>query len=199
MKKPKDHHKPISPEKGKLLLDLARATIAEHLGVRHEAKGISGASDTKVNPEFTRKAGTFVTLHKHGELRGCIGHIEPDETIFQGIRSNAVNAAFSDPRFHALSSDEFEEIEIEISLLTPPEKIEYTDSDDLVAKLRPGIDGVIIKHGPRKATFLPQVWEQLPEPERFLSHLCTKAGLDRYTWKKGTLTVLTYQVTCFEE
>ena len=115
------------------------------------------------------------------------------------MRVNAINAAFRDPRFPPLSRDELNRIKIEVSILTNPRPLEYKDAQDLLAKLRPGIDGVIIKKGFHEATFLPQVWEQLPRKEDFLTHLCLKAGLDGDAWRRGDLEVSTYQVQAFEE
>jgi AmmeMemoRadiSam system protein A len=116
-----------------------------------------------------------------------------------GVKRNAVNAAFHDPRFPSLSAAELERTEIEVSILTEPLPLEYRDWRDLVQKLRVNADGVIIRKGHTSATFLPQVWEQLPQPEDFLAHLCLKAGLLRDAWKSSELEVLTYQVQYFEE
>ena len=134
-----------------------------------------------------------------GGLRGCIGHIIPQESLIEGIRVNAINAAFRDPRFKPLSKKEWEKVEIEISILTEPGPLEYADAADLLRKLRPGIDGVIIKKGHNQATFLPQVWEQLPDKKEFLTHLCLKAGLVGNEWKKEKLEIQIYQVQAFEE
>ena len=116
-----------------------------------------------------------------------------------GVRDNARNAAFHDPRFSPLGKRELDALQIEVSVLSEPVPLAYTDADDLLARLRPGIDGVIIKKGSASATFLPQVWEQLPQPEPFLSHLCAKAGLPAEQWRKGDLKVRVYQVQYFEE
>jgi len=140
-----------------------------------------------------------VTLTIGDNLRGCIGHITPQETLFEGIKINAINAAFRDPRFSPLSKKEWERVKIEISVLTDPEELPYEDAPDLLNKLRAGVDGVILKKGYYQATFLPQVWEQLPKKEDFLGHLCVKAGLDRDDWKKEKLEVSTYQVQAFME
>ena len=140
-----------------------------------------------------------MTLTIDGGLRGCIGHIVPRESLIEGIRVNAINAAFRDPRFRPLSRKEWERIKIEISILTEPRPLEYADAEDLLQKIRPGIDGLIIKKGHHQATFLPQVWEQLPDKKEFLTHLCLKAGLIGNEWKKEKLEVQTYQVQAFEE
>jgi AmmeMemoRadiSam system protein A len=143
--------------------------------------------------------GTFVTLKMDDQLRGCIGSLSATAPIVSGVRDNALNAAFHDPRFSPLSKRELDRVQIEVSVLSEPVPLAYTDADDLLSRLRPGIDGVIIKKGLASATFLPQVWEQLPQPEPFLSHLCMKAGLPADGWREGDLTVLVYQVQYFEE
>ncbi len=143
--------------------------------------------------------GTFVSLHKKGDLRGCIGNIEPSKTIYDGVKDNAKHAAFKDPRFKPLSYDELGETSIEVSILTQPQRLDYTDPDELIGKIRPGIDGVIVEKEIHRATFLPQVWDQLKDPRLFLAHLCMKAGLSSEEWKSGELKVFTYQVQLFEE
>ena len=115
------------------------------------------------------------------------------------MRHNALNAAFQDPRFPPLSPEELDQIVIEVSVLTPPETLTYSDADDLVSRLRPGIDGVILRRGSASATFLPQVWKQLPRCQDFLSHLCLKAGLAAQSWREDHLQVEIYQVQYFEE
>lgn len=189
--------KKISEHDGSLLLKLARESIVQKF--RQKENKIDSFKK-RFSSQILREArGTFVTLHKNKKLRGCIGNIEPVKKIFNGICDNAKHAAFSDTRFTPLSYEELDETDIEISILTMPEKIDYTDSNDLIAKLKPGIDGVIIKKNYNSATFLPQVWEQLKNTEIFLTHLCTKAGLSADAWKSGDLEVSTYQVQLFEE
>ena len=150
-------------------------------------------------PRYSERRGTFVTLTMDGALRGCIGHIIPQESLIEGVRENAINAAFRDPRFRPLSRQEWEKTKIEVSILTEPKSLAYADGEDLLKKLRPGVDGVILKKGYRQATFLPQVWDQLPDKKEFLTHLCLKAGLDGHAWKKDKLEVLVYQVQAFHE
>jgi AmmeMemoRadiSam system protein A len=116
-----------------------------------------------------------------------------------GVKRNANNAAFHDPRFAPLKANELDQADIEISILTEPQALEYRGSKDLLAKLRPHVDGVILRKGAASATFLPQVWEQLPKPDQFLSNLCRKAGLSADTWEKTQLEISTYQVQYFEE
>ncbi len=190
-----------SSDEGKFLLKLARSTIAERLGVPldKESREIKSPGKFFDNKFLNEKKGVFVTLHLNGSLRGCIGSLEPHETIVQGVINNSINAAFHDPRFSPLSMDEFKEIDIEVSILSRPEKLEYSDGKDLVSKLEPGVDGVIISKGRAGATFLPQVWDQLPDAESFLSQLCRKAGLPGDEWEKGDLDVKIYHVQYFNE
>ncbi len=187
----------LSKEDGALLLELARENILCELGKKNDNLTVL---KTKVSTRVLKEnRGTFVSLHKKGGLRGCIGNIEPVKTILQGVMDNAKHAAFNDSRFSPLSYKELENTTIEVSILTPPKKLDYTDADDLMAKIRPGIDGVIIKKHYHSATFLPQVWEQLKNPRAFLDQLCMKAGLSQEEWESGDLSVSTYQVQLFEE
>jgi AmmeMemoRadiSam system protein A len=185
----------LTEEEGRHLLVSARKAIECQL---FDRKGDLDSS-ADLPAKFLERRGTFVTLTIHGNLRGCIGHIVPQESLIEGIRVNAINAAFRDPRFRPLSRKEWEDVKIEVSILTEPKPLPYTDSNDLLRRLRPGTDGLIIKKGYCEATFLPQVWEQLPKKQEFLRHLCLKAGLEGDAWKDGDLEVSTYQVQAFEE
>jgi AmmeMemoRadiSam system protein A len=185
----------LTEEEGRYLLSVARKTIEQkifNLGAQLELESFN--SNT-----FSEKRGTFVTLTIDDGLRGCIGNIVPQESLLDGVKANAINAAFRDPRFRPLSDKEWVKVKIEISILTDPKPLDYSNGRDLLEKLRSGTDGVILKKGYNQATFLPQVWEQLPEKKEFLTHLCLKAGLDGDEWEKGRLEVLTYQVQAFEE
>ena len=180
-----------------MLLEVARKSIADRLGVE---TGVSPVGDDAArDPVFQSNRGTFVTLKINDQLRGCIGNLVPEKPLIKGVRDNAVNAAFNDPRFGPLSPEEFSKIQIEVSLLTEPQPLEYTDAQDLLDKIRPHVDGLIIQKGAHSATFLPQVWEQLPDRKAFLQQLCMKAGLPPDAWEKGDLQVFTYQVQYFEE
>jgi len=200
--KPRKHEKEtdmadtdkLTEEEGRYLISVARKTIEQRLLDQEEQP-----SDAGLSAKFHEHRGTFVTLTTGGNLRGCIGHIIPHESLIEGVRVNAVNAAFRDPRFPPLTKDEWKRVTVEVSILTEPKSLSYADAEDLLEKLRPDIDGVIIKKGYHQATFLPQVWEQLPEKEQFLTHLCLKAGLGADAWKKGDLEVSIYQVQAFEE
>lgn len=187
----------MDKEKGELLIKLARRTIADNLGV--PAPSDAGLDAALEDSAFSEKRGTFVTLTIGGELRGCIGNLSSDKTIREGVRDNAVSAAFYDPRFPSLSRKELAAVDIEVSLLTNPRPLTFSDADDLLAKLRPGIDGVIVSKGGRSATFLPQVWEQIPDKNLFLSHLCAKAGMPPDAWRSPGLAVQTYEVQYFHE
>lgn len=189
----------FSPQKGQALVRLARRTLNKKMGRSTDKSRDSALDRVLADPDFETMCGTFVTLTMEGQLRGCIGSLEPDEVIREGVRANALNAAFHDPRFPPVTSRELDKIDIEISILTRPRVLVYTDGKDLAAKLRCGIDGVIIRKGAARATFLPQVWDQLPQPEDFLGHLCRKAGLAGDAWQTDDLEVMTYQVQYFHE
>ena len=188
----------LTEAQGQILLRLARQTIAARLGLSDAASTTLPAHEL-TDPAFQEQRGTFVTIKIGNQLRGCMGCLTPSETILEGIRRNAINAAFNDPRFPPLTGPELEQAEIEVSILTNPQELVYAGGSDLLKKLRANIDGAIISQGMARATFLPQVWEQLPRAEEFLAHLCRKAGLSPEEWKKGALGVETYQVQYFHE
>ena len=175
---------------GKVLLSIARSAIAQELGLpalgetNHAALGEAGA--------------TFVTLRRAGQLRGCIGSVRPVRPLGVDVRANAIAAAFGDPRFPPLAVVEFKEVDVEVSLLTADERIDVVDEDDLVAHLRPGLDGLILQYGQRRATFLPQVWDALPDPRDFLAALKQKAGLPQDFWNSN-MNVSRYGVTKWVE
>jgi len=151
-------------------------------------------------PLHLREAGaSFVTLTAHGQLRGCIGVLEPYQSLAQDVREHAVAAALEDPRFPAVTQDELNRIQIEVSRLTRPIPLEYKDSEDLLQKLHPHVHGVILKDGFRRSTFLPQVWEKIPDPAEFLNNLCSKMGASSDLWRRKHLDVLVYQVEEFKE
>ena len=155
---------------GTTLLALARAAIAHRLG-RGPAPVVPD------DPRVHAKGATFITLARDGELRGCIGSLRRSRALGEDVIHNAVAAAMEDPRFPPLSAAEFDALTVEVSLLSEPEFLEFSGEQGLLAQLRPGEDGLIIFSGCRSATFLPQVWEQLPEPRQFLAALKHKAGL----------------------
>jgi AmmeMemoRadiSam system protein A len=177
------------------LLSLARESIGYSLKSR---KSYSVDPDL-LNPGLREKRACFVTLTLDGRLRGCIGHLEAIQPLYKDVIENAVSAAFDDPRFPPLGEEELDRVEIELSILGKPVDLDYKDAHDLVKKLSPGKDGVILRKGAYGATFLPQVWDQIKTPEDFLSHLCAKAGLDLGEWRKGKLEIQTYSVEAFSE
>jgi AmmeMemoRadiSam system protein A len=142
---------------------------------------------------------SFVTLTENGELRGCIGALEPYQSLAEDVREHAVSAALNDYRFPPVRSTELSGIHIEVSRLTAPVPLEYENWKDLLVKLRPGVDGVVLRDGARRATFLPQVWEKIPKAEDFLDNLCYKMGAAPDSWRRKHLEVLVYQVEEFHE
>ena len=184
-----------SAEERRFLLELARKTVREVVAT---GKLPEVAAD-KLTPKFTAKKGCFVTLTERGALRGCIGHIVAQEPLVQAIVDNARNAALCDPRFRPVTADEVGQLEIEISVLTEPLPLFFSSPDDLLRKLQPGQDGVVLQIGGRGATYLPQVWEQLPDKSEFLDSLAQKAGCEASAWRGQGVTVQIYHVESFKE
>ena len=150
------------------------------------------------HPKLAQLAATFVTLTKSGQLRGCIGSLEAYRPLASDVADNAFAAAFRDSRFTPVKQDELAQIRVEVSLLEPPEGLEFLDETDAIARLCPGIDGLILTHGSRRATFLPQVWESLPDPHRFMEQLKLKAGLTTDFWD-DKITLARYRVQKWKE
>lgn len=182
-------------EQRRFLLGVARRAIGYYLAMGERFV----LADGEVDEVFRVERGVFVTLTLAGVLRGCIGHIEPIQAVYRDVIENAVHAAFHDVRFSSLSEEEFDLVHIEISVLSLPEKLLYSGVEDLLVQLKPAVHGVIIRLGEASATFLPQVWEELPEKDLFLSHLCVKAGLSSRAWRDSDLEVEVYTVECFGE
>jgi hypothetical protein len=181
----------------KFLLNLARTTLA---GVATNPDWSGPELSAKdVPPKLTETKACFVTLTEHGELRGCIGHIFPQEPLYLAIEDNARSAATRDPRFLRVQPDEVDKIKIEISVLTEPQPLRFNSPEDLLGKLQPYNDGVVLKIGPRGATFLPQVWEQIPDKVEFLNQLSEKAGCEPSAWRGKETSVSIYHVEAFEE
>lgn len=137
------------------------------------------------------RRASFVTLTVESRLRGCIGTLEAHRTLIEDVVANAYSAAFEDPRFPPLERVEFERLEIHLSLLTAPEPMAFATEQELLAQIRPSVDGLVLQEGARRGTFLPSVWEQLPDPVEFLRHLKRKAGLPADYWS-ATLRVSRY-------
>jgi AmmeMemoRadiSam system protein A len=162
------------------LLCIARSSISE--GVR---TGRPISVDTRDLPAALQALRcTFVTLLRDGELRGCTGSMEPVQPLAVDVAMVACQTALSDPRFYPVQAEEISEINIEVSILSPLEALPVSSEADLLARLRPGIDGLVLELGPRRATFLPKVWETLPDPRDFVGELKRKAGLPRDFWSE---------------
>ncbi len=160
------------------LLEVARRSIQQ---------GLRYYTPLEVNPEdypetLRPPRATFVTLTIGGRLRGCIGTLEARQPLVCDVAEHAYAAAFEDPRFPRLDEEEFPRLDIHISILSPSEPLPFSSEDDLLRQLRPGVDGLILRLGHRRATFLPSVWEELPDPYIFLSQLRHKAGLPLDYW-----------------
>ncbi|RKX32914.1 MAG: AMMECR1 domain-containing protein [Verrucomicrobia bacterium] len=160
------------------LLDIARSSLKS---------GLSAGRPTEVDletlpPRLREPRATFVTLEKNHDLRGCIGSLQPSRPLAADVAHNAFAAAFRDPRFPPLREDELPALEIHISILSPLEPLEFKSEEDLLRQLRPQVDGVLLADGFYQGTFLPSVWESLPDPHSFLTHLKLKAGLPADYW-----------------
>ena len=190
---------PLTPGQGAALVALARQTLAGHFGEAIDPAQARHLAARLEDPALQHIGATFVTLTLDERLRGCIGSLSATAPIVTSVRDNALNAAFHDPRFAPLRRHELARVHIEVSVLSEPVPLAYANADELLVRLRPGVDGVIIQKGSASATFLPQVWQQLARPEAFLDHLCTKAGLRPDRWRQGDLVVQVYQVQYFEE
>ena len=184
---------PLSEQEKQILLDLADQSIVAAI---HQ--NVPPRVDLDSLPDRLKQPGaSFVTLTRNGLLRGCIGTLKHEFPLAQDVVLRAGAAATDDPRFPPLQADEIEDTEIEISVLTTPQPLEYNAPDDIPNLLVPGLDGVTIVHDRKKATFLPQVWEKVDGPEHFLSMLCQKALLPTDAWKRGELEISIYRVESF--
>ena len=186
----------FSAAERKFLLELARKGVAAAAAgdnlPQPEAKDLAG--------QFAQLRACFVTLKENGQLRGCVGSIFPREPLCQAILHAARSAAVEDHRFPPVKPEELKQIHVEVSVLTLPERLKYRSPEELLAKLRPGIDGVVLRVGSHQGLFLPQVWEQLPDKVQFLNRLTEeKAGLEAASWKRPDARILVYQVEAFEE
>lgn len=184
----------MKPEHQAILLEIARVSISTFLET-----GKQYSPDLKTLPEELQEHhATFVTLHLDKRLRGCIGMLEACRPLAQDVAENAYSAAFEDPRFPQVTQTEFPNIKIHISALSTPAEITCTSEQDLLSKIRPNVDGLILDEHGRRGTFLPSVWEELPTPELFLAHLKMKAGLPTDYWS-DTIRVFRYTAEYFGE
>ena len=185
----------LCPAEQAILLEQARHALTQGvLGNPLEALNLEAFP-----PKLRQPGATFVTLTIGGNLRGCVGALEPYQPLIEDVREHAVAAALEDYRFNPVSKSELSNITIEISRLTPPTKINYAAPEELKTKIRPGVDGVVLRDGTRRATFLPQVWEQISDFDLFMTQLCYKMGTAGNIWKHKILGVEVYQVEEFHE
>jgi hypothetical protein len=175
---------------GTALLARARNAIAGEFGIAPRPE--------PDHPALHAPGATFVTLTQRGELRGCIGSLEAWRPLDQDVRANALAAAFRDPRFAPLIEAELPRTRVEVSLLTASTPMPFASEADAIARMRPGIDGMILEYGMHRGTFLPQVWESLPEPRQFMAHLKQKAGLPADFWSPD-LKLSRYEVQKWKE
>ena len=185
----------LSDEERSYLLKLARQSLEAAVNKQPPPRILPG----DLSSQLSTPGASFVTLTIRGMLRGCVGALEPYQSLANDVSEHAVAAGLQDFRFPPVRPEELSQIEIEISRLTMPQPLHYSTPESLLHSLRPGVDGVVLRDGMRKATFLPQVWEKLPDPVEFLEHLCAKMGADPGLWKRKKLDVSVYQVEEFHE
>ena len=186
----------LSLEDQQTLLRLAR----EAMECRVRGEKLPPLDEASLSAQLREPGASFITLTIHGQLRGCIGALEAYQPLAKDVRAHAIAAALEDPRFPPVREDELSRIQIEVSRLTRPRPLEYKDAEDLLSKLRPHVDGVILRDGMyHRGTFLPQVWEKIPDAAEFLNNLCYKMGVSKNLWRNKHLDVLIYQVEEFHE
>lgn len=178
-----------------VLLQIAKTAILERF---HTFYKIDKDAIYKAYPFLEEQGATFVTLKYDHHLRGCIGSLVAHRTLLEDVISNACSAAFQDPRFHPLHERELPNISVEVSVLSVPQLLEYDDFEDLLQKVVPDIDGLILNHKGQQGTFLPQVWEELKSPKEFLEHLCMKAGLSPIIFEEHP-SIYRYRVEAIED
>ncbi len=183
----------VGGKQQKYLLEIARKTIEAYLD---DGKPLDFEA---LYDELKERKGTFVTLEKNGQLRGCIGNIVPGKEVYLSVSDNAISAAFRDPRFSPLTRNELDDLKIEVSILSVPELIKVDRPQDYIDKIDAGKDGIIIQKGNRSATYLPQVWEKIPDKQMFLDSLCQKALLPRDCWMDEGVEIYRYSVQHFSE
>lgn len=184
---------PLTQPEKDYLLDLAYRSV-EAAANRRPLPVVEGDLPY---PRLMEPGASFVTLTIRGQLRGCIGTIQARLPLVQDVILHAADAALRDPRFPPVQPDEVPHIDVEVSVLTNPEPLQFETPEEIPSLLRPHVDGVILRLGNRRATFLPQVWEKLPDPEEFLNRLCEKAYLPTECWKSEPVEIATYQVESF--
>lgn len=180
----------VKTEQGRILIPIARSSISSSLGREQPAE--------ETAPWLQEKGACFVTLTQNGELRGCIGTLEAHRSLLQDVKSNAHSAAFRDTRFSPLTAAELDQTEVEISLLSAMQPMQFGSERDALSQLNPGVHGVVFEFGRHRSTFLPQVWEQLPSVVEFMAHLKYKAGLPPDFWAEG-VRLSSYTVSKWKE
>ena len=185
----------LTDQEKSILLEIARESIQAATNM----EDLPELHLTDYSEALRQEGASFVTLTIGKRLRGCIGTLEAYQPLVFDVQEHAVAAATQDYRFSPVKPEEIPMLTIEVSHLTPTRPLEYEDWQDLISMLRPGVDGVLIKDKIRRATFLPQVWEKVPDPSDFLTHLCYKMGAPGDLWKRNKLQVFTYQVEEFKE
>jgi AmmeMemoRadiSam system protein A len=178
------------PDLGRALLTLARSAIAERLGL--------GRLEVANHPRLEQPSASFVTLRQEVQLRGCVGSTQALRRLREDVHANALAAAFHDPRFAPLGASEFTNTWVEVSLLSPAQRIVVASEVELLAQLRPGVDGVMLQWREHRATLLPQVWQYVSDPHDFLAALKVKAGLPEKFWSEEML-FSRYAVTTWKE
>jgi len=190
-----NHFPKLSKDHKKYLIAIARDAIQAVIS-NQQPKQLNLADTPK---PLTLHGASFVTITINNQLRGCIGTLEASQPLALDVQEHAIAAATQDYRFPPLQKEEYPHIKIEVSVLSPMQKIEYKHPTDLAKMIRPGKDGVVLINGARRATFLPQVWEKIQSPEDFLAHLCLKMGASPDLWREKVLDARVYQVEVIEE
>jgi AmmeMemoRadiSam system protein A len=185
----------LNSQEKEFLLKLARKVLESYL----ENKTLPKINLDNISPVLKKKRGCFVTLEKNHQLRGCIGYLQPRKSLVEAVVENAVSAAVRDHRFPPVTRPELDSLSIEISVLTVPRLLAYESPNDLLAKLVPERDGIIIKNSYHQSTYLPQVWKQIPQKEEFLSRLCLKGGAKADCWKDSKTEIYCYQANVYTE
>ena len=184
----------LSQQEKNYLLKLARKSLNHYF----ETSQILKVDESDIPESLKKEQGVFVTLTKDDKFRGCIGYIEPVKELYLAVIDNAISAAVNDNRFLPVTQEELKDIKIEISVLSIPQVLDVP-ADERLVKLRPLIDGVVLEEGNRRSTYLPQVWEDLNNPEDFLSSLCQKGGWNLNCWQSDEVKLYTYQAEVFHE
>ncbi len=186
----------LKDESKQFLLKLAERTIADFFAGKDKPR----LMDSEIpDPELLARRATFVTLTIDGKLRGCIGSLSPRNKLFENVINNSLLAAFSDTRFEPLTEQEFDQTKIEISILDEPRHIDHSNEKAFLEKISEDKPGMIVQLGLNQATYLPQVWEELPDPKEFIASLCQKAGLALDAWRRPDTEIFTYEVDNFSE